>query len=218
MFGLRLEGASLLPLIEVNEDIFSWKELCGDEHWVVLISGCWKGLFMVPHQGVFECWDWVRSSYSMPFCKALIGSYKVVVIKHWWAVMKRWVCFMVMKCSLPCGHLMLIPESVCSHWSCVHGTCFGWTSCPAHSHSAMLSQWFPSSTWTLTRSSSLQRQLRCIPAAWCSWHGTVWLGSGGLQQAGSSCFPWTCCTAVHVCLADCWKGPFCACYLPVWLG
>lgn len=115
---------------------------------------------------------------------------------------------MEMKRGLPCGHLMLIHESVYSHRSSVRGACFGQTVCPTHSHSSMQSQRFPSSTWTLTRSSSFPWQPWCIPAAWHFWHGLALLGSVGLQQhwQGLLCLNGSCCAADGAYFVDRWKG------------
>lgn len=137
--------------------------------------------------------------------KALIANYKILVTKQWQVTRKRCICFMEMKRGLPCGHLLLIHESVYSHRSSVHEVCFGWSACPTHSPSSMQGQRFPSSTWTLTRSSCFPRQPWCIPAAWHFWHGLAQLGSVGLQQRwqGLLCVNWSCCTAADVYFVDC---------------
>lgn len=65
------------------------------------------------------------------------------------------------------------------------------------------SQWFPSSTWILTRSWSFSRQLWCKPAAWHVWHGLAQLGSMGSQRRwqGLLCVPWSCAAAS---VSFCW--------------
>lgn len=124
---------------------------------------------------------------------------------------KHFHVFVETMCSLPCGHSCSL-MSQCA----VIGACVG--LCPTHSHShlGMSSQWFPSSTWTLTGSSSFPRQLWCKPAAWHFWHGSARLGGVTAALAGLALCPpvLCCCQCVFGWLLE---VRFCVCCGVLWL-
>lgn len=191
------------------------------------LNWCWKGL---SQRGTFSRCLWVQEQSEEQFfsifllqtssSKASIASCKILVTR-WWQATKHFHVFVERMWPF-----VLIHESLCSRRSSAHGAAVGLCPKHSHSHSGTSSQWFPSSTWTLTRSSSSPRQLCCEAAAWRLWHGLAQLGSAGSRRRWQGLLCVACsCAAAAVCFVGCWKlwGFFHFAkefygYLVVWLG